>query len=180
MSVAVSVESKRFECHFVLEHKLSVIVGDSGRGKSQLVDRVSSSSSAVKVEVTKGYEPFVLTESVFRQFINKAKRAVKLGRYKNLKGYWTDGNFPLESCIIFIDDEDFIVTRDFDLFFNADTSNYYVVINRTKLSGVTYSVSDVFEFCTEGRSHWLKRKYDLSIANDTKPSIVITEYVNKE
>lgn len=168
MGVSVSVTSKRFECSLVLEHKLSIVISDSGKGKSQLIQRLDSTISSVQVDVTEGYDTFVLTESVFNQYINKAKRMVRLGKYKSLKDYWSDDNFPLENCVIFIDDEDFVIRREFDWFFNADVSNYYVVINRADLSGINYSVSDIFEFCTEGNRHWLKRKYDLSMADSIK------------
>lgn len=87
MGVSVSVTSKRFECSLVLEHKLSIVISDSGKGKSQLIQRLDSTISSVQVDVTEGYDTFVLTESVFNQYINKAKRMVRLGKYKSLKDY---------------------------------------------------------------------------------------------
>lgn len=181
MGVSVSVTSKRFECSLVLEHKLSIVISDSGKGKSQLIQRLDSTISSVQVDVTEGYDTFVLTESVFNQYINKAKRMVRLGKYKSLKDYWSDDNFPLENCVIFIDDEDFVIRREFDWFFNADVSNYYVVINRADLSGINYSVSDIFEFCTEGNRHWLRPKYELdNVADNVVPDIVVTEGVGSD
>lgn len=52
MSIRISVYNKRYQCDFELQHKVSVVVGESGRGKTVLVKALSDHSGAYKVSLS--------------------------------------------------------------------------------------------------------------------------------
>lgn len=185
MQVDISVNSKKFKCSFSISDKVTFIKGDSGRGKTQFSLRVMSSALTVKTAVSNGFDLTVLSKTEFDRSLSIAKRNIvrhtnqpfpvndkdKAG--KLLFEYWAkEDNFPIFDSVIIVDDEDFISSREFSAYFNADKYNYYIIINRREVSGISYSVDSMFDFKTDGINHWLERSISYDDKNPTGSSLV--------
>lgn len=166
MQVDISVNSKKFQCSFSIVDKVTFIEGDSGTGKTQFSLRVLSSAATIKTIVSNGFDLTVLSKKEFNRSLSIAKRNIvkytgqkfpendkdKTG--KLLFEYWSqEDNFPIFDSVIVVDDEDFVSSREFSAFFNADKYNYYIIINRREVAGISYSMDSVFKFKTDGIHH---------------------------
>ena len=160
MGIDISLKSKKYNCSMHLDEKISFVLGDSGKGKTVFARLVSDSdNTGVDINVSNGFELVVLTGATFRDFLRKANKHISSGRYKDLNEYWSDiMNFPYSESVIIVDDNDFITSREFACFVNADKYNYYLLINRTQLLELGYHIDAVFEFKANGKEHSLERK----------------------
>lgn len=162
MGIDISVKSKKYNCFMHLDEKISFVLGESGKGKTVFTRlALDSYNTGVDINVSNGFELVVLTGAIFRDFLRKANKHISSGKYKDLNEYWSDSmNFPYSESVIIVDDNDFITSREFACFVNADKYNYYLLINRTQLSELGYSIDAVFEFKANGKEHSLERKYN--------------------
>lgn len=159
----IKVESKREYYEFDLKRKVTVIRGESGRGKSSFVSAATDTSGAYKKYYSaKGFVYQELTgenwADVLSGFINLNKRYIFL-----------------------IDDEDFVVTSTFSDLYMRDTHNYYIIINRhavkdfRSLSQIPFAVDSVYDFKTSGRKHWLEPHYKIDSVYQSAYDVVVTE-----
>lgn len=167
MSVDISIRSKRLEYEFEIREKIAFILGDSATGKTKMVSLINNlGNPSVKISVSNGFDLISISESEFSKFIKHANRRIHENKYSSLKEYWDDiNNFPIVNSVIVIDDEDFVESKEFATFVNADKYNYYIIINRTQISKIGYSVYEVYELKTNGKSHWLERKYNSPVGS---------------
>lgn len=165
MSVDISIKSKRLEYEFEIKEKVTFILGDSATGKTKMVSLINNlNNPSVKINVSNGFDLISISESEFSRFIKHANRRIQENNYSSLKEYWADkDNFPIVNSVIVIDDENFVESNEFATFVNADKYNYYIIINRTQISKISYSVYEVYTLKTNGKSHWLERKYNLPV-----------------
>lgn len=159
--VRITVESKKYNCILDIKEKATFIKGDSGVGKTEFIRRISSESNANKVSVSNGYDLVVLRPDTFRRICNRASKGeTGKNRESILERYWdAKDNFPYYNSIIIIDDEDFVKSKDFSCFFNCDKYNYYIIINRSKVPGINYSVDEVYNFVKDGKNHYIQKAY---------------------
>lgn len=159
--IRITVESKKYNCTVDIKEKVTFINGDSGVGKTEFTRRVSDRTRANRVSVSNGFNIVVLVQSTFEDICKKAERWLsKKPREKALEEYWgSEENFPYYNCIIIIDDEDFVKSRDFSCFYNCDRYNYYIIINRGKVSGISYSVDEIYDFVKDGKNHYIRKSY---------------------
>lgn len=160
--VDISIKSKRLEYEFQIREKITFISGDSATGKTKMVSLINiSDNPSVKINVSNGFDLISISESEFSKFIKYANRMIHENKYGSLKEYWDDkDNFPIVNSIIVIDDEAFVESNEFATFVNADKYNYYIIINRTQISKIGYSIYEVYNLKTNGKLHWLERRYN--------------------
>lgn len=165
MSIDIRIVSKRLEYEIRLEEKITFICGDSATGKTQMANLIDNSDNpSVKVNVSNGFELLNLTRTMFSNWTEQAKKQVAKNKFKSLKEYFSDpDNFPVTEKIIVIDDETFVMSADFSAFVNADKYNYYIIINRTQIAGIGYSVNGAYNFMANGRYHWIERRYNFPV-----------------
>lgn len=175
--VNIGLRSKRYNCSINLCEKVTFVVGNSGSGKTEFVRRLLSKSSSKVIEVTEGYSYEVLTLDRFEDYCNGALKHILSDNKINIEQfnllsndekkshyikYWSNNiDFPFSNSIIIIDDEDFINSLEFNAFFDSDKSNYYMIINRSHLSHIGYSVDEVYEFKCDGVNHFIEKKYNI-------------------
>lgn len=185
MQVDISIDSKKFKCSFSITDKITFIEGDSGTGKTQFSQRAMSSATTVTTIISNNFDLVVLSEKEFNRSLSIAKRNIekyteqkfpindKEEAGKLLFKYWSnEDNFPIFDSIIIIDDEDFVSSREFSAYFNADKYNYYIIINRREVSGISYSIDSIFEFKTDGIHHWLENSISYDVLNKYNRKIV--------
>lgn len=143
--VTVSVSSKRYQCEFTLFQKTTVVIGESGKGKTVLVRALSDNSGAYKVSLSdKRFKIVVLT---LRDY--EAQLAFYRGK----------------ACIFVVDDEDFMYTESFAGYLSEDKSSYFLLICRLDaatvsggvLGNIGFSAKEIYRFETDGIRHWLER-----------------------
>lgn len=147
MSIRINVYNKRYQCDFELQHKVSVVVGESGRGKTVLVKALSDRSGAYKVSLSN--ERFRVIVLSIRDY------EAQLSFYKGA------------SCIFVVDDEDFMYTENFARYLAEDNSSYFLLICRLELGAISgnvfanvgFSAKAVYRFEADGVKHWLEQVY---------------------
>lgn len=137
--IEISVKSKRYSCVLQLHQKVTVIVGNSGRGKTIFTKAIEEQNEAYKITVSEtSYKLVVLSKTTWHD-------VVSVGISTN------------DRRIYIIDDMDFITSKEFSDMLAKDKTCYYVLISR-----FTLHRDEVYEFCTDGENHWLE-KYDILI-----------------
>lgn len=184
MQVDISMDSKKFKCAFSITDKVTFIEGDSGEGKTQFSLRAASSSSSVKINVSNGFDLVTLTKKEFNRSLSAAKRHIERTEdslfpsdkdkiYNLLLEYWSnEDNFPIFNSVIIIDDEDFVSSREFSAYYNADKYNYYIIINRREISGISYSADSIFCFKSNGTHHYLEKSIHYHTLNEETNKLV--------
>ncbi|WP_026655832.1 hypothetical protein [Butyrivibrio sp. AE3003] len=127
---------------FELDHNISVIRGDSGTGKTTLVNMIRSyqvegRSSGIELGCDKKCIALVGAGNDWLDVINKT-----------------------EDSIVFIDEgEKYISSISFaDAIKNTD--NYYVIVSRNNLYNLPYSVDAIYEIKKSGKYGRLKQTYN--------------------
>ncbi len=151
----IRLKNKRIAFDIKLERKITIIQGDSGTGKSTLVDSANRA----------------LTDGSF-----KNDSSAKLFVVPNIQKDKVLELIKNESNSIILIDE---VIQGLSSPEMADvinnSNNYYVIITRDRLSSIPYSIDSVYEMITiDNNVHTLKRRYNKNI-DVVKPSILICE-----
>ncbi len=166
--LTIEVKSKLVNYKLEIEHKVTVITGHSGIGKSLFTSAVTDRTGIYKVYVSLPNYIFSVIDSVYweddyRAAINDSMDSSNKAR------------------IFIFDDVDFIKTDYFSKIFSEDKRNFYIFINRfdsleeKSLSRVPFSIYAIYNFITDGRNHWLEPKYNFSVNPDACYDCVITE-----
>lgn len=162
----VRVQSKKLFYKFEIKRNITIITGDSAKGKTTLVDYIES------------YDKFG-NDSGVSVICDKPCKVVSGANWeKQLK--------EIKDSIVFIDEGNkFITSKDFaHAVKNSD--NYYVLITREKLSGLPYSVNEIYGLRTSGKYAEIKQVYNeiyplyssSEISRPERPTLIITEDSN--
>lgn len=147
LSICVSVQNKRYQCTFELQHKISIVVGESGRGKTILVKALMDRSGVYKTTVSdKKFRIVVLSVRDYE---------AQLSFYRGIP------------CIFVVDDEDFMYTEYFARYIKEDTESYFMLICRLEpgavsggvLADIGFSAKAIYRFVADGVNHWLEPVY---------------------
>ena len=165
-SYRVIVENSKVKYDFQVNRNITIIRGDSATGKTLLVDMIDSyfnnrSSTSISIRC------------------DKVCRTVGGADWKLIIE-------NTEDSIVFIDEEnDFIRTKEFAEVIK-DTDNYYVLVTRSDLPAIPYSVDEIYGMRESGKYRGLKKTYnemyriysDISSDEKIKPDAIITEDSN--
>lgn len=136
----IIVQNKRIRYDFEIKRNITVIRGDSATGKTTLVDMIHEhfeNGNASGVELTCDKECTVLD-----------------GRT------WMGQLSLMKDCIVFIDEgNDFVLSDDFAAAIQ-ETDNYYVIVTRTGIPSLPYSVEEIYGIRDSGKYGTLKRTYN--------------------
>lgn len=136
----IIVQNKRIRYDFEIKRNITVIRGDSATGKTILVDMIHEhfeNGNASGVELTCDKECTVLD-----------------GRT------WMGQLSVMKDCIVFIDaGNDFVLSDDFAAAIQ-ETDNYYVIVTRTGIPSLPYSVEEIYGIRDSGKYGTLKRTYN--------------------
>jgi hypothetical protein len=137
------VKSKKTLFDFEIRRNITVIKGDSATGKTTLLHMLYE---YLRVGKESGYS--VSTNARYYVYLRK-----EVGRD------WKDALFPLANTIIFIEENnDFVFTEDFAAFVK-NSGNYFVVVNRSPLKMLPYSIHEIYEIVTDGKHSDVKESY---------------------
>lgn len=176
MGLKVNLTSPNFDCMLELEHKLTIIRGDSGEGKTTMVRKFEDYQSPnIQKFVDDDRVVLEMTPASFKAIVRKAEIFYKQNglelpqrdssenskkRSEMLLDYWEKHDVMYEHVVIFVDDRDFATSLDFACLFNSDKTNYYVIITREKLASLGYSVDASYYFIKNGKSHYIVKEAD--------------------
>lgn len=179
MGLKVKISSKKVNFEFELTSKVTIIRGNSGRGKSVLTKAFSDGSGAYKVSLS---DPsFIKTVLHGESWYSTISNAIEVGKSRH---------------IFIIDDEDWFNTHEFGGLLSRDTLSLYVIINRfdtinlSKVSSIDFSIYDMYDLKTNGKNHWLEPicvlkddgddfSYDYVITEDSASGYNFLQYYNK-
>ncbi len=165
--LTIEVESKLVYFKIEIKHKVTVITGHSGVGKSVLTRAIVNDSGKYKKKIPSGYVCSVIYGENwmldFKLAVNDSKDLKNVAR------------------IFIFDDVDYMKTDYFSTLFKEDKRNFYIFINRfisineSSLGRIPYSIYSVYNLVTDGRNHWLEPKYNFEVKPDNYYDYVITE-----
>lgn len=164
-----TVSSRKLEYHFEIQRNITVIKGNSGTGKTTLLNMLYEYSirgrqSGFKVQTSADYY-------VYLSDMPQISWEERLGKLKN--------------TIIFIEENNgFVFSKQFAEYVRT-SGNYFVIVARRPLKALAYSTNEIYEIkCEDGQSdltkkyHYFENIYrnDVHIGNGI--DIVITEDSN--
>ena len=162
----IIVESRKVKYDFVIHRNITIITGDSGSGKTVLIDLIHD------------YGRYGADSGVFLSCDCPCKVIDSEDWERKIEE--TTGS------IIFIDEGNrFLVSKKFAQLVQ-ESDNYFVLATREKLPALPYSVSEIYGFRKSGKFHDAKQKYneiyhlygEISEEKNINPKLVITEDSN--
>ena len=161
--LVLEVKSKRYNARVELKHKITIVRGPSGKGKTIFASVFMRKNEAFKTSVSDSRYTVVPLITGWELVIEGS----------------IQHNKP---CVYIIDDVDFFITDTFSRLYKKDTLSYYLIINRFEnislrsFNRVPFSVHAIFDFVTDGKNHWLEPTYQLdNIDKLRKDSDVLVE-----
>lgn len=145
--LSIEVRNKKYNCDLTLKHKVSVIKGDSGTGKTWLVKSLIDSSGGYKVKYNQKVTPVLLNVREWKQ---------------QLVSEYT------YTPLFIVDDCDFIFTKEFGNTFNSIGECYLLLIVRSsvrvskleRMNTISISGDSVYNFVSNGIEHTITPDID--------------------
>lgn len=142
-----AVNSKRVSYEFTLNRNITIIKGNSGTGKTTLLQMMYEYLLSGKQS---GYTVNTNANNYF-VYLRAA-----VGRS------WEDDLLSLENTVIFIEENnDFIFSKEFARFV-GESGNYFVLVTRRAIKTLPYSVQEIYEISTDkviGTYHRFEKIY---------------------
>lgn len=146
--IEISVSSRKFNFSMQITKKITVIRGDSGKGKTMFYNAVADISGAYQIRVSdSAYKLVAVPKADWYDYLDMSIQAKR-------------------RCIYVIDDESYIKTKEFSKLVKQDTFSFYILINRfvnllpINLGGLPYAVGDVYRMLANGIMHKLVPYYE--------------------
>lgn len=137
------VKSKKVLFEFTIRRNITVIKGDSATGKTTLLHMLYE---YLRVGRESGY--LVSTDADYYVYLRQ-----EVGRG------WIEAMDSLKNTIIFIEENNkFVFTEEFAEYVKR-SGNYFVLVNRSPLKMLPYSIHEVYEIVTEGKHADVKESY---------------------
>jgi len=164
------VKSKKVLFEFTIRRNITVIKGDSATGKTTLLHMLYE---YLRVGRESGYQ--VSSDAHYYVYLRQ-----EVGRD------WVEALGALTDTVIFIEENNrFVFTKEFAEFVKK-SGNYFVLVNRSPLKMLPYSIHEVYQIITEGRRtdikesyHCLKELYsNYPIIDNNKMQSILTEDSN--
>ena len=136
-------KSKKVLFEFSIRRNITVIKGDSATGKTTLLHILyeylrSGRQSGYSVSTNAQYYVYIRDE---------------VGRD------WKDSLYPLKNTVIFIEENnDFVFSEEFASFVR-ESGNYFVLVTRSPLKMLPYSIHEIYEIITDGKRTDIKESY---------------------
>lgn len=165
--IHINISSKRAVYDFDINHKVTILTGYSGVGKSLMTSLINNEERMAKISISSPkYSFFVIGGSQWYEAHSNALLAseVKGSRY-----------------IFIFDDSDIVLSKSFVDLFLSDKWNIYIIINRFQkiseksLSVLPFSTEALFSLKEQGKRHWIENKYNFTKSDDLYYDCVITE-----
>jgi len=137
---SVKISDSRVKYRFELTRNITVVQGNSGTGKSTLVEMVSA---------------FTRLKEKSKVQIECDKSCIALRPDSD----WAIVLNSIRDSIVFIDEEADYVSRPEFAAAIKETDNYYVIFSRESLHNLPYSVEEVYEIHTSGKIHTFRKIY---------------------
>ena len=164
------VKSKKLLFEFSIKRNITIIKGDSATGKTTLLHMMYE---YLRVGRESGYS--VTTDTDYYVYLRQ-----EVGRT------WEEALYPLRGTIIFIEENNpFVFSKEFAEFVKS-SGNYFVLVNRSPLKMLPYSIHEIYEIITDGKRtnikesyHQLKEIYsNYPVIENNKMDTIVTEDSN--
>lgn len=158
----IRIKGKRLSYEISLKDRLTILVGDSGTGKTTLVDMLLNEDDIYNVSLSKKYNVAELLKSNYKALLNDAINGVEY--------------------LFVIDDKDFMYTSEFASLYGNVTNSLFIFICRTesdkfkKWNTIPFSANAIYKLEHKFGVNVLTPKFTYSyITNMIKDFVVITE-----
>lgn len=154
-TIKLTVSSEIYNCNWEFERRLNIIRGDSGIGKTTLVEILTTRPQGIEIYTS-------------------------LPTVTVLENSWKNTLEGTSNSILLFDDIAAIETSDFANLFKrtiVDKNNYVIAISREnqfqpgKLGRLPFSINSMYKEITEGTNHFLTRLYDENVQKSVPEKI---------
>lgn len=138
-TISIEIVSKNYNLKMSLERRLTVLKGNSGEGKTSLLDIVRQDESSRE-------DAGIM--------LNSTLPVVALG-YKK----WKEDMMREENCIFILDDLYIVESVEFANLYKkyAVSKNWYIIIiNRAELYELSDEIDSVYRFIGNGKYHYIE------------------------
>ncbi len=137
----IIVETEHMKYDFTIRRNITIILGDSGTGKTTLVDYLNMYSR-------RGTASGVIVQS-----------DVPCVVFSDISGMWKNLLGQIQHSIVFIDEgQPFIFSSEFAKLVRG-SDNYYVLITRRPIHNLPYSTKEIYGIRTTGKYHFPEKVY---------------------
>jgi hypothetical protein len=137
------VKSKKVLFEFDIKRNITVIKGESATGKTTLLHMLYE---YLRVGKESGY----MVSANVEYFVYLRR---EVGRD------WKDTLYPLKNTVIFVEENNnFVFGQEFAEFVKT-SGNYFVIVNRSPLKMLPYSIHEIYEIATDGKRNDIKESY---------------------
>lgn len=150
------LNSNKLQYEFVINRKITKIIGDSATGKSELVATVSmKDDAAMNIHIACKYEPVEISRAFSEILYKKLQKLRDVSDTEMMREtleeydgyvYFCDETFP------------YLFTDEFAVFCKY-TDSFFVICCRAKMSNLPYSHTEIYQMKTSGKYHTLERVY---------------------
>ncbi|MGN0507440.1 MAG: hypothetical protein ACI4FZ_12845 [Lachnospiraceae bacterium] len=181
MSLEIDVIGRKYECHMVLNERVTVIVGDSGVGKTIFAEAIQNRAQVYDVHLSDSrYTALRLVRESWDAVLSKD---IDEHAYR----------------VYVIDDEEFMYTKEFAALYEKIDNCYFVFISRLEINSrmkkwntIPFSAKEIYEFKKNGKYHTIEPLYryenpqmgkepdkiiDICIAEDSKSGLEFFRHV---
>lgn len=161
------VKSRKILFDFTIRRNITILKGDSATGKTTLLHMMYE---YLRVGKESGYS--VLAQTDYYVYLRK-----EVGRS------WQDILYPLTDTVIFIEENNnFIFSQKFAEFVK-NSGNYFVLVNRSPLKMLPYSIHEIYEITTDKKRGDVRESYhqfrelysNYPIAENNRMDLIVTE-----
>lgn len=162
----IIISNKRLEYRLVLDHKITIIKGQSGSGKTSLINLIARNQGQEDKSALRIYNP----------------RAVGLAVFTGATD-WDLELSRLNNTVVLIDESvDYVYSKGFQMAV-ADADCYFVICSRSgQFNNMPYSISSIYELksAKNGERSTLTQMYRLYevVASEIDADVVICEDTN--
>jgi hypothetical protein len=136
-------KSKKLLFEFDIRRNITVIKGESATGKTTLLHMLYE---YLRVGKESGYT--VAADVDYYVYLRR-----EVGRD------WKDTLYPLKNTVIFIEENNnFVFGQEFAEFVKS-SGNYFVIVNRSPLKMLPYSIHEIYEIATDKKHADIKESY---------------------
>lgn len=149
--------SNKLQYDFVINRKVTKIIGDSATGKSELVTTVAmKDDTAMNIHITCKYEPVEISRAFSEILYKRLQKLREVSDTETIRETLEE----YDGYVFFCDETfSYLFTDEFAVFCKY-TDSYFIICCRAKLTNLPYSYTEIYQMKASGKYHTLESVYD--------------------
>lgn len=171
-SIRISVESNIMNLNLVLDRRITIIRGDSGTGKTTLIELLQEGSPDIKVSST--FPIRIVDDTTWDAVMNGSTDSIlffdDLNCVNSVKFAHRYSQNAVKNNLYFV-----IIARESLLELKDSAEPAQIDLNIDMAKGISYSVNSIFSLEHEGTNYWLEPYYKLPVELSSFDTVLIED-----